>query len=91
MLSNAWNTVNYFKLSFGKQDKIQQAVEFLKNHESIGVTLKKRMVFDSIMKSSSQKAIKQLNHFNGNVPHKFLSPWLGTETKKEMYRLSCEN
>jgi len=91
MISNAWYTVNYFKLSFGKQDKIQQAVEFLKNHESIEVNVKKSVVYNSLLKTSSQKTIKQLNLFNGNVPHKFLSPWLGTESKKEMYRLSCEN
>lgn len=91
MISNAWYTVNYFKLSFGKQDKIQQAIEFLKNHESIDVNGKKRVVFERLFNSTSKETRKQLNHFDVNVPHKFLSPWLGTESKRQMRLLSQES
>ena len=27
MISNAWYTVNYFHISFGKQDRLQRAIE----------------------------------------------------------------
>ena len=34
MIANAWFTVNYFHVSFGMQDKLQQAIEKLKGLES---------------------------------------------------------
>lgn len=30
MVAHSWFTVNYFRVSFGKQDKLQQAIERLK-------------------------------------------------------------
>ena len=30
MISNAWYTVNYFHISFGKQDRLQRAIEIIK-------------------------------------------------------------
>jgi hypothetical protein len=30
MVAHAWYTVNYFKVSFGKQDKLQEAIRQLK-------------------------------------------------------------
>ena len=35
MMANAWYTVNYFQVSFGKQDKIQSAIKFLIDHEQL--------------------------------------------------------
>lgn len=45
MISNAWYTVNYFKVSFGKYDKVQEAVEIFKKFDGIGVEEKKRSRF----------------------------------------------
>ncbi len=91
MISNAWYTVNYFKISFGKQDNIQNAINFLKNHELIDVNEKKHKIVQQLLNSSSKETKKHLKYFDANVPFKFLSPWLGTGTKKEMYALSVEN
>ncbi|MFT5861227.1 MAG: hypothetical protein ACI865_003349 [Flavobacteriaceae bacterium] len=91
MIANAWYTVNYFQVSFGKQDKIQSAIEFLKSHENIDVNEKKNVIIDNLMNSSSKETMRQLQHFDANVPCKFLSPWLGTGKKSEMYLLSQEN
>ncbi len=90
MISNAWYTVNYFHVSFGKHDKIQQAVEFLKNEEALSLDLKKEKMVYQLMNSSNRQTLKQLKHFDLNVPHKFLSPWLGAEEKGLMYSLSQE-
>ena len=91
MIANAWYTVNYFHVSFGKQDKIQHAIEFFKDHESIDVNEKKHVIVDQLIHSTSSETQKQLKHFDQNVPYKFLSPWLGAESKREMYKLSQEN
>ena len=91
MIANAWYTLNYFRPSFGKQDKFQEAIEFLKNLEDIDISEKKTAIVNKLLNSSEKETQKQLKHFDNNVPYKFLSPWLGTGNKKEMYRLSQEN
>lgn len=91
MLANAWYTVNYFQVSFGKQDKIQEAIEFIKSHEQIDVNEKKITVINSLMNSTSKESQRQLMHFDAQVPHRFLSPWLGTGNKGDLYLLSQEN
>ena len=40
MISNAWYTVNYFHVSFGKQDKLQSAIELIKNSEGLSIDVK---------------------------------------------------
>lgn len=88
MIANAWYTVNYFQVSFGKQDKIQEAIEVIKNLESIKIDAQKESIIKKILESGNGAIRKELWHFNINVPHKFLSPWLGAENKKVMYDLS---
>jgi hypothetical protein len=43
------------------------------------------------MTSTNKETIKELNHFDHNVPFKFLSPWLGAHNERLMYQLSQEN
>ena len=91
MIANAWYTVNYFHLSFGKHDKIQDAVEAIKRIESFDIDVKKKDLLNKILKSDSKEITRNLSHFNANVPHKFLSPWLGSHSEKDMYSMSQEN
>jgi hypothetical protein len=91
MISNAWFTVNYFHVSFGKQDKLQQAIEKLKDIEAFDVDTSKQEIIKRLMTSTNKETIKELNHFDHNVPFKFLSPWLGAHNEKLMYQLSQEN
>lgn len=82
MISNAWYTVNYFHVSFGKQDLIQQAVNSLAKQEGLAIDLKKELLI-AVLENSALKTTQQtLNHFNKNVPHWFLSPWF-TKKKEE--------
>lgn len=95
MISNAWYTVNYFHVSFGKQDLIQQAVQALLEHEKLTIDCKKEMLL-AVLENSSLKSTQQtLSHFNKNVPHWFLSPWFDritgendTTYRKRIYNLS---
>lgn len=88
MIANAWYTVNYFHVSFGKQDKIQSAIETIINLEQLSVDEAKNKIVHRLLTTNFKETEKQLLHFNINVPHKFLSPWLGTESKQTMYELS---
>jgi hypothetical protein len=82
MISNAWFTVNYFHVSFGKQDLIQQAILAINEIEKIQIDEKQKLVFQKLSTSSNAKTERQLWHFNRNVPHRFLRPWF-PKTKNE--------
>lgn len=88
MISNAWYTVNYFHVSFGSQDLIQQAIRKLKDIEGFTIDEKQETVFIRLAFSTKSETQRQLWHFNGNVPHWFLSPWFPkfereTDSKRE--------
>jgi len=95
MISNAWFTVNYFKVSFGKQDLIQDVVRVINEVENISIDEKQESVFQKLLNTTNSKTEKLLWHFNKNVPHWFLSTWFpknGNETnsvrEKRIYNAS---
>jgi hypothetical protein len=75
MIGNSWYTVNYFHVSFGKQDLIQKAVEDILKFESLAIDIKRVKLVSILENSKKIETINSLNHFNLNVPHRFLSPW----------------
>ena len=75
MISNAWFTVNYFHVSFGKQDLIQDAIRSVKEIENISIEENQQLVFQKLSSTKNRITEKQLWHFNRNVPHWFLTPW----------------
>jgi len=88
MISNAWYTVNYFHVSFGKQDLIQQAIEAINQIEKIPIDQKRQLVFEKLFSTTNNETFIQLWHFNKNVPHWFLSPWFQKMTRYEIYKES---
>ena len=91
MLSLSWYTVNYFHISFGKQDLIQQAIHKVKDLENLSIDDKQSVILNRLIKSKSSETIKLLLHFDNNVPHKFLSPWLGSGSRAKVYEQSLNN
>lgn len=75
MISNCWYTINYFHISFGKQDNLQIAVEKILKVENLTIDEKKSRLDFCLENSSNKETINQLFHFDKNVPHWFLSPW----------------
>ena len=88
MISNAWFTVNYFHVSFGKQDLIQDTIRFINEFEEIPVDEKLNSVFLKLTTTQNRVVKKQLWHFNRNVPHWFLSPWFPGKNRTEIYHSS---
>lgn len=88
MMANAWYTVNYFHVSFGPQDLIQSTIRKLKEIENIPIDLDKQGIVNRLLQSTNPETIKLLRHFNGNVPHWFLSPWYPRQKRADIYRLS---
>ena len=75
MISNSWYTINYFHISFGKQDNLQIAVERILKEEVLTIDEKKSKLDYCIENSKNKETINQLLHFDKNVPHWFLSSW----------------
>lgn len=82
MISNSWYTVNYFHVSFGKQDNIQLAVEKILNIETLTIDEKKQNLNLCIERSQNKQTINELMHFDKNVPHWFLTPWFPKSPKE---------
>lgn len=85
MIANAWYTVNYFKISFGKQDKMQESIEKLIKMEMITIDAKRESIVSKLLSSQRQQTLMILRHFDSNVPHWFLSPWFKSATKSQIY------
>lgn len=80
MISNAWFTVNYFHVSFGKQDKLQLAIQKIITTEHITIDEKQEVIIHKLIATTNRESSRTLWHFDKNVPHWFLSPWF---TKQE--------
>jgi hypothetical protein len=89
MISNAWFTVNYFHVSFGKQDLIQDAIKIVNEIEGIQIDEKQSSVFQKLSSTKNSETKRLLWHFNKNVPHWFLSPWFQSMDKKKINLFEC--
>lgn len=88
MIAHAWFTVNYFHVSFGKQDQLQQAIERVRQIEELTVDADRDSIFKRLSGTVNKQTIKELRYFNSEVPHRFLSPWFPAENKEQAYAYS---
>lgn len=88
MVSHAWYTVNYFKVSFGVQDKLQDAIGRIRVNEGLTIDASRTAIFSQLTNTRNISTIRELRYFNGEVPHRFLSPWLRTADKSYTYSAS---
>nr|WP_294779129.1 HNH endonuclease domain-containing protein [uncultured Flavobacterium sp.] len=87
MISSSWYTVNYFHVSFGKQDLIQDSVRAIVKIEDLSINENRRVINAVLENSSKSETIRILNHFDKNVPHWFISSWF-SGNRNEIYLLS---
>jgi hypothetical protein len=85
MVSNAWYTVNYFHVSFGKQDKLQRAIEALRVSEALNIDENQNTVQQRLINTDNKASRAELNYFNSQVPHWFLSPWFPGSDRASIY------
>ena len=88
MISIAWYTVNYFHVSFGKQDKLQRAIEKIKELENLTIDAKKDDILEKLIQTTNKFTLKELYYFDNQVPHWFLSPWFPGKNRNEIYKQS---
>lgn len=88
MISSAWYTVNYFHVSFGKQDRLQRAIENIKNLEKITIDASLGSILNILVNTENKNTLRELNYFNNQVPHWFMSPWFPGKDKSQIYKHS---
>lgn len=88
MLAQAWYTIHYFHISFGKLDVIEKSIYDLKNIENIDIDLDRKKIIQKLCDSENKETKKILWHFDKNVPHWFLSPWFPKTDKDGIYEKS---
>jgi len=92
MVSLAWYTVNYFHISFGKQDQLQRAISQIRELEGITIDEKQEVVKHKIISSLNPLTAKAIQYFDQEVPHRYLSPWFPElkGNRAAIYRLSAD-
>lgn len=88
MVAHSWFTVNYFHVSFGKQDKLQAAIENIKGIEGLTIDASRDRIIQCLNATERRETIKILSYFNAEVPHRFLSPWFKADDMYLAYKLS---
>lgn len=85
MVANAWYTVNYFHVSFGKQDRLQRAIESLQFTEQLTIDADRNSIREQLTTTTNRQSLADLNYFNSQVPHWFISPWFASADRKDIY------
>ena len=89
MVANAWYPIHYFKLSFGKSDSLYGIVNQLHKEINVPIDVGVEAVIEGIKSYNESPLVKKLlRTLTSYVPYKFLSPWLGSSTDREIVRRS---
>jgi hypothetical protein len=88
MIAHAWYTVNYFRVSFGKQDKLQHAINRIIQAENLTIDADRLNIFKKLAVTQDRGTLRELNYFNAEVPHRFLSPWFPAADMHQAYKAS---
>jgi hypothetical protein len=88
MVAHSWFTINYFHVSFGKQDKLQFAIERIRALEGLTIDANRDQIVKQLSNSNRKETIRELNYFNSEVPHRFLSPWFKADAVNSAYAVS---
>ena len=90
MVAYAWYPIEYFRLSFGKGDRMAQIIPKVAGLTGITVDDRLDSKTDLIMQATSDnsKVKAEIKSLLRNVPFWFQSPWIDTSDEHEMIRRS---
>ena len=84
MVANAWYSVNYFRLSFGKSESLYEAILSLQQEYNIPINIRINDLTDLLYKLIQRTDVrKRLNFLQMNVPFRFLRPWIDTSDDRQ--------
>lgn len=76
MISNAWYSVHYFRLSFGPQDKLSEHIVRTQSISAIPIDENKATLILKLSNNNNPQIELLIQHFRNLVPFHFLSPWV---------------
>lgn len=94
MAANAWYPVSYFRLSFGKNDSLRDAIISIQEANNIPMNITPNELRKWLNNHKNDTLVKRtLEFLPKNVPYWFLRPWIDVaDTKEIMHRSqSLEN
>ena len=76
VISKLWYPVNYFKLSFGKQDKCSKYIKEIKETYNLDDNLKETDLYFVLLNNKESKLLRKIsNELTRYVPYRFIRPW----------------
>jgi hypothetical protein len=85
MIAKAWYPVNYYRLFYGKQDKLSDLVIKIKLNSFLSENDKENLIINEIqeLKNSSDYSyiVKDIIMLGRYVPYRFLRPWFKQELR----------
>ncbi len=85
MIANVWYPVNYFRISFGKQDRLGNIALWIQAESGLEANASEHEVFSAVLKvlaqSSNKNILDNLSSLMRYVPYRFLRPWFKKELK----------
>lgn len=88
MICNSWYPVNYFRISFGFFDMFSSNIKEIMELTKAPRDIKKEELFDLLIRNQNKQVISLINHFDKQVPYRFLSPWFPGKSNQEIVKLS---
>lgn len=84
MVANAWYTVNYFRLSFGKSESLYDAILALQREYNIPINIGGHdltvLLYELTQRNDVRKRFDFLKNY---VPFCFLSPWINASSNRQ--------
>lgn len=83
MVANVWYPTNYFRLSFGKQDRLGQITVDIGKQSSLPVDAKQSQIIETVLELLNQNTpiSQSVDSLQAYVPYRFLRPFFAAELR----------
>lgn len=88
MIVKAWYPILAYKLYFGACDNLYKIVNYIKENYNFKNDCKQDQLIDFLMNTDDKEIIRRMKDLTNNVPYKFLTPFLGVHSNKEIINSS---
>lgn len=90
MIASVWYPVNYFRLSFGKQDRLGQIAFAIRTKTDLPIDARGQEVIDVVLahttshSSKDPSLIQMISSLSQYVPYRFLRPFFSTQLRGQV-------
>jgi hypothetical protein len=84
MISSSWFTINFYRISFGKNDSLHRIVSEIKGQTDLHLKSTEHQVYQTILKAiqtGDRRIVEEVKILSYNVPYRFLTPFFGDALK----------